>query len=199
MTKSIPYYFSLNSPWTYLGDARFTEMTARHGFTIDYKPTSLGKVFPTTGGLPLPKRAPARQAYRFQELVRGRDHVGIPLNLEPAFFPADEWPVAGMVIAAKGHDQGAGPMVNGILTAVWAEERNIADRDTLLTIAGERGYDGAALMVAGDTDEAKAEFDQNADDALACGVFGAPSYVIGEQVFWGQDRLDFVERALAGA
>ena len=199
MTKTITYHYSLNSPWTYLGDARLTEIAARHGAAIDHKPTNLGKVFPETGGLPLPKRAPARQAYRLQELQRWRDHLGVPLNLHPAFFPADETVAAGMVVAAKQQGLDCGPLVNGILTAVWAEERNIADKDTLLAIAGERGFDGPALMAAAETEEIQAAWDQNARDALDTGVFGAPSYLLGNQLFWGQDRLEFLDRALAAA
>jgi len=197
MTSEIIYHFSLNSPWTYLGDARLTEIADRHGAAINYKPTNLGKVFPETGGLPLPKRAPARQAYRLQELARWRDHVGVPLNLHPAFFPADEATAAGMVIAAKQQGLDCGPMVNGILTAVWAQERNIADTDTLLAIADERGFDGPALLAAATDDGVTAEWDQNAQDALDGGVFGAPTYILGEHLFWGQDRLEFLDRALA--
>jgi len=196
MAKTISYYFSLNSPWTYLGDARLAAIAERHGATIAHKPTNLGKVFPETGGLPLPKRAPARQAYRLQELARWRDYLGLPLNLHPAFFPADERTAAGMVLAAIDAGLDCGPLVNGILSAVWAEERNIADEATLLAIATERGYDGVVLMEAGRSEAIDAAWDRNAADALAGGVFGAPTYVLGEQLFWGQDRLEFLDRAL---
>jgi len=197
MARQIIYHFSLNSPWTYLGDARFQEIAARHGAKIIHKPTNFGMVFPETGGLPLPKRAPARQAYRLQELDRWRHHLDIKLVPQPAFFPADEKTAAGMVIAAANEGLDCGPLVNGILTAVWAEERNIADDDTLLAIAGERGFDnGAALLAAGKTEAAEEQRIQNSKDALAGGVFGAPSYVVGEHLFWGQDRLEFLDRAL---
>jgi len=199
MTQEIIYHFSLNSPWTYLGDARLADIAQRHGATITHKPTNLGKVFPETGGLPLPKRAPARQAYRLQELARWRDHLGLTVNLHPAFFPADEATAAGMVIAAKRQGLDCGALVNGILTAVWAEERNIADTDTLLAIAGERGLDGPALLAAAKDEAVIGEWDRNAQDALDGGVFGAPTYILGEQLFWGQDRLEFLDRALAAA
>ncbi len=199
MALQITYHFSLNSPWSYLGDARLTEMAARHGATVVHKPTNFGMVFPETGGLPLPKRAPARQAYRQQELERWRNHLNIALNKNPEFFPANERTGVGMVIAAINEGLDPGPLVNGILTAVWAEERNIADEETLLAIADDRGFDGASLIAVGGTDEIQSQWEQYSRDALATGVFGAPSYVLGEQIFWGQDRLEFLDRALGAA
>jgi 2-hydroxychromene-2-carboxylate isomerase len=199
MARRIEYYVCLISPWTYLGDGRFTAIAERHGAEVDIKPMNLGRVFPETGGLPLAKRAPARQAYRMQELARWRDFLGVPLNFEPKFFPADEAPAAAMVIAAKRHGLDCAPLVNGYLTAVWAEDRNIADPDTIVAVADERGFDGKALFEASRDPAMIDTWDAYSRDALAAGVFGAPAYVIGEQLFWGQDRLDFVERALAAS
>ncbi len=196
MSKTIDYYFSLVSPYTYLGDAVFTEIAARHGATVHRKPMELGKIFPQTGGLPLPKRAPARQTYRMMELKRWREYRGLPLNLEPKFFPAAEWPAAGMVIAAENQGLDSAALVNGILTAVWAEERDIADGGTLKAIAGERGLDGEALLAATEDEVLKAAYGENTEQALAAGVFGAPSYVLDDELYWGQDRLDFVDRVL---
>ena len=199
MSKTIDYYLSLVSPYTYLGDALVTEIAARHGAEIRRKPMELAKIFPETGGLPLPKRAPARQAYRLVELKRWRQQRGLPMNLQPKFFPAPEWPAAGMVIAAQDQGLDCGSLVNGILTAVWAEDRDIADTDTLEAIAGKCGLDGGALLDAAEDDAVKATYAANSDQALASGVFGAPSYVFANELYWGQDRLDFLERALASA
>jgi 2-hydroxychromene-2-carboxylate isomerase len=196
MSKTIDYYFSLVSPYAYLGDAAFTEIAARHGAAVNRKPMELGKIFPETGGLPLPKRAPARQAYRMTELKRWRQYRGLPMNLEPKFFPAAERPAAGMVIAAENQELDSAALVNGILTAVWAEDRDIADAGTLKAIAGERGLDGEALLAAGDDEAIKAAYSANTEQALAAGVFGAPSFVLDDELYWGQDRLDFLDRAL---
>lgn len=199
MSKTIDYYLSLISPYTYLGDALVTEIAARHGAEIRRKPMELGKIFPETGGLPLAKRAPARQAYRLVELQRWRQQRGLPVNLQPKFFPAQEWPAAGMVIAAQDQGLDCGSLVNGILTAIWAEDRDIADTGTLEAIAGKCGLDGAALLDAAEDDAVKATYAANTEQALAAGVFGAPSYVFANELYWGQDRLDFLERALASA
>ena len=199
MARTIAYYYSLNSPWTYLGGVRLEETARRHGATIDHKPVSLQEVFPVSGGLPLGKRAPQRQAYRLAELARWRDFLGMPLNLQPQYFPAAEWPAAGMVIAAQKGDHDCGRLTNAILKAVWVEERNIADTGTLRTIAGEIGMDGDALLEAAESAPVAAEYEANTAEAIERGVFGAPTYVFDDQMFWGQDRLDFLDRALAGA
>jgi len=200
MTRTIDYYFSLISPFAYLGDALLGEIAGRFGAHVRRKPVELGtKIFPETGGLPVAKRAPARQAYRLVELERWRAYRGLPLNLHPKFFPAAEWPAAGMVIAAEEQGLDSAALVNGILTAIWAEDRDIADPATLSAVADERGLDGAQLLRAGGDTAVKEAYAANTEEALLAGVFGSPSYVLNGELFWGQDRLDFLERALAGA
>jgi 2-hydroxychromene-2-carboxylate isomerase len=197
MAKVVDYYHFLQSPYAYLG-VRFTEIAARHGATVNVIPIAPGKVFPVSGGLPLPKRAPQRQAYRLVELARWRDHLGLPLNLEPRFFPADDRQAARMVVAARRGGQDALALSNAVLRAVWAEERDIADPDTLAAIAGEAGFDAAALVTAAADPAVEADYESGTEAAIAAGVFGSPTYIIDGDMFWGQDRLDFVERALAG-
>ncbi|MCB2100546.1 MAG: 2-hydroxychromene-2-carboxylate isomerase [Rhodobacterales bacterium] len=205
MTETVPenfpvidYYYALISPWTYLGGPRLEHIARRHGVGIAYKPIDLAQVLPHTGGVPLAKRAPARQAYRLTELERWRAYLGVPLNLHPAHFPVPEWPAAGMVIAmaraegALGEDPGA--LSNAILRAVWAEERDISDTGTLLAIAAEQGLDGPALLAAGA--DLKAVWDANSAEAVARGVFGVPTYVWNDSLYWGQDRLDFLDQTL---
>ena len=197
MPKQIDYYMSLISPWTYLGDDRLTKLAGEKNAVINIKPINLGLIFPETGGLPLSKRAPTRKAYRMQELRRWQKFLKLPINFKPAFFPANEWPAAGMVISAKKQGLNGGALLNGFLTAVWAEDRNIADRETILAVASEQSLDGLALLnETENSPEIEAIWKTNSKEALAIGVFGAPTYVIDSQLFWGQDRLEFVERAL---
>ncbi len=199
MTKVIDYYFSITSPWTYMGGQRLIEIAERHGATINYKPVDLGgKIFPISGGLPLPKRAPQRQAYRLAELERWRDHLGIALNIKPKFFPAKGWPAAGMVTAAREQGLDCATLTNAILRAVWVEERNIDDTDTLVAIAGECGLDGASLLAAAYSEAVVSVFDADTQEAIDRQVFGAPTYIYKRGLFWGQDRLEFLDRALAG-
>ncbi len=197
MSKVVDYYHSLVSPWTYLGGPRLGRIVEQAGARVNVKPIDLSKVFPVSGGLPLAKRAPQRQAYRLVELARWRDHLGMPLNLEPRFFPARDGLAARTVIAARQAGTDAGVLSNAILRAVWVEERNIADADDLLAICGENGCDGAALAAAAETEAVADEFAANTAEAIELGIFGSPSYVHRGELFWGQDRLDFLARALA--
>lgn len=197
MQKVIDYYFSPTSPWTYLGHARFAEIARKHGATINVKPADFGRIFPISGGLPLGKRAPQRQAYRLMELQRWRDHLGVPLTIQPKFFPFDANLAARLIIAADGRGVGAAMRLSGaILKACWAEERNMGDDTELFAVIQEQGLEPRGLIAAAKSDEAQARYDELTDEAIARQVFGAPTYVYNEELFWGQDRLEFLERAL---
>lgn len=197
MSKVIDYYLSLNSPWAYLGSQRLEEIAQAHRAEVRIKPVSFAAIFPETGGLPLPKRAPARQAYRLIELQRWSKALELPLTLHPKYFPAPELAAACAVIAAG--ETGGDPIRLGhaILRAVWVEERNIADAGTLEQLCGETGHHGLNVMAKAYDPETRAHYQTLTDEALAAGVFGAPSYIYNGELFWGQDRLDFLDRALA--
>ena len=196
MVRTIDYYICLISPYTYLGDAHLRDIAEKHGAAINYTPVNLGGIFPETGGLPLAKRAPARQAYRMQELRRWSAFRNIELNLTPKHFPTNEWPAAGVVIAAKQKDLDCGPLVNAFLTAVWAKELDISDSDTIITLANDQGFNGKALLEQAEDPTIRQTWDANTAEALAAGVFGAPTYIFDGEIYWGQDRLDFLDRAL---
>jgi carboxymethylenebutenolidase len=196
----IDYFVSLNSPWTHLGASRIAALAARHGVRLRVFPVDFGGVvFPASGGLPLPKRSPQRQAYRMQELRRWRAHLGVPLVLEPRFYPHDEKLAAACVIAARETlgDAPAVALAHRVLKAVWEEEKDCADRATLARLISEAGLDAPALLAAAEDPRWLAQRAADSEAALARGVFGAPTYAIGAEIFWGQDRLDFVERYLA--
>jgi carboxymethylenebutenolidase len=199
MSLHIDYFVSLNSPWTHLGAARLEAMVARHGATLSIYPVAFSTIFSASGGLPLPKRSPQRQAYRMQELGRWRDHLGIPIHLQPHFFPADEELAARCVIATR-EMIGDGPAValaHGVLKALWEEERDTGDREVLAMLIGKVGLDATSLLALAAQERWAEQRAIDTRDALARGVFGAPSYVIGEEIFWGQDRLEFLDRRLA--
>ena len=197
MSKLIDYYLTLNSPWAYLGSARFAELAKKHGAEVRVKSANFGEVFPRTGGLPLPQRAPQRQAYRLVELQRWRDFLGIPINLKPAHFPAQEGLAARMVIAAGGSGGHPLALAHAFGKALWEQERDFADPATCEAIAGETGHDGARLRAAAEDPSMEQRHSEITEEAIARGVFGSPSYVYKDEIFWGQDRLDFLDRALA--
>lgn len=198
MRHAVDYYFAPNSPWTYLGHARLAALLKKATDTsVRVLPMDLGQVFPVSGGLPLPKRAPQRQAYRLVELRRFSDALGVPLNLQPRFFPVAADDASRLIIAADMHggSEASMALTGAIGAAVWAQERNIADAAALGELLAECGLP-ASLLEQSRSDEVQACYARNTQSAIDAGVFGAPSYVIDGELFWGQDRLDFVEVCL---
>jgi 2-hydroxychromene-2-carboxylate isomerase len=198
MAITVDYYLSLNSPWTYIGSAPFAEIAKRNGVTVNVKPAKFGPIFEQTGGLPLPKRSPQRRAYRMMELKRWREVRGLPLNLEPKHFPCDDATATRLVISAKLQGKDALKLSVELGRALWEREESLADPATLASAAQRAGLDAAALRAGGPSDaELDALFQQYTEEALDTGVFGAPSYVLPSgEIFWGQDRLELLERAL---
>ena len=199
MSVTVDYYFAPNSPWTYLGHPRFVEIAKATGATVNVLPVDLGgKVFPVSGGLPLSKRAPQRQAYRLVELRRFSEYLGQPMNLQPSFFPVSVDDAAQLIIAVDLHDgtDAALRITGRILRGVWVDQRNIADAKDLALMLAEEGLPAKRL----DDSMSQAvheRYEADSARAIEAGVFGAPSYVVDGEIFWGQDRLDFLQRRLA--
>lgn len=197
MSKTIDYFFVPQSPWTYFGHARFVRMATEASATVRIKPMDLGKIFPLTGGLPVGQRSAQRQAYRLLELRRFADHLQMPLNLHPKFFPVAGDDAARLLIAVDQQDgvDAAMRLCGAVLSAVWAQERNIADPAVLAELLQEQQLDTSRLAQAA-TAPVQTAYEQYTDQALALGVFGAPAYVFNGELFWGQDRLAFLEQRL---
>jgi carboxymethylenebutenolidase len=174
-------------------------MAMANNATLRIYPVDFGAIFAQSGGLPLPKRSPQRQAYRLQELVRWRDQLGIPIQVQPKFFPSSEQHSASCVIALRETmgDQPAIKLAHRVLKAVWQEEKNAGDLATLAALITDIGLDADQVLKLGEDPRWAERRIADTQAALDRGVFGAPSYVIGDDIFWGQDRLDFVERRLA--
>jgi len=196
-------YYSLSSPWAYLGGPQLQDIVRRHHVRLTLKPYDFQAVVPQTGGIPLKTRPEARRTYHALELARWRDHLGMPLVLEPAHYPkgppADpNWnKYAGwMVIAAQLQGLDAQPLSHALLRALWAEERDTSKAEIRISVADENGYDGAALQALEQTAETQAAYGAYSAEAVQKGVFGSPTYVLEGERFWGQDRLGFLDRAL---
>jgi len=201
MTTVVDYYLAPQSPWAYLGHQRFHELARAHGAAIRVRPVDLGgRVFPVSGGLPLAKRAPQRRAYRLLELERFSRWLGVPLVPEPRYFPVSGDDAARLIIAVDLADgsEAAMQLAGAVLRAVWAEQRHIADEAVLAQLLAENGLPAARLDDA-HTQRVQQHYDDHTQRAIDAGVFGAPSYVIDGEIYWGQDRLDFVERRLRDA
>jgi len=182
-----------------LAIGRFNQIVEQHGAKVNYHPMAPAQVFGETGGLPPAKRHPSRQRFRMDELKRWSSWLAVPINLTPQFFPADQTLAAQMVLAAGGAsgNADAGKLVDALLTAVWAEEKNIADAPTLIGVADSVGLSGEDLLETAKQDEWAKAYAATTETAIASDIFGSPTYKLGDELFWGQDRLDFLERALA--
>jgi 2-hydroxychromene-2-carboxylate isomerase len=198
MSATIDYFFAPNSPWTFLGHQRLAVLAQAHSAQVRVMPVDLGQVFSVSGGLPLPKRAPQRQAYRLVELRRFAQHLNVPLNPEPAHFPVAGDPAAKLIVATDAQEGWATAMrlTGAIGAAVWVQERNIADEATLVQLLDECGLP-ESLLALSQTDDVQARYAANTQAAMDAGVFGAPTYGVEGELFWGQDRLDFLARRLA--
>lgn len=201
MPATVDYYMTPVSPFAYMGHERFRQICRQRGAQVNLRVMDLGKVFPVSGGLPLKDRPPQRRAYRMMELKRWRDFLGVPLNLEPKFFPVPSEPAATLILAvlARHGIEAALDIAGDCLRAVWAEERDISSATTLREIVTARSLDANALMAQAASAEVAALFIMHSQEAISRGVFGAPTYVLNDELFWGQDRLDFLDRALARA
>ena len=198
MNHTIDYYLAPQSPWTYLGHERFVRMAAQAGANVNVLPVDLGgKIFPVSGGLPLSQRPPQRQAYRLLELARWRDFLQLPLNIKPRFFPVAGDDAARLIIAVDQADGSAAALqlAGAVLAAVWAQERDIANPATRAELLAECGL-RAQRATDAQSAAVQAAYERNTQQAIEAGVFGAPSYVVDGELYWGQDRLDFVQRRL---
>jgi 2-hydroxychromene-2-carboxylate isomerase len=198
MLKVVDYYFTPTSPWTYFGHQRFMDLVMANEAAMNLKPVDFGKIFAASGGLPLVKRPPQRKAYRMMELKRWRAHLGIPLNLEPKGFPTDADLASRVIIAAGENKSAVAPsLAFDFMRAVWVDDRNIADPETLRALIRAKGLPADELMVQADSPETKALYDNLTQEAIDRGVFGAPTFIYKDELFWGQDRLEFLDRAMA--
>jgi 2-hydroxychromene-2-carboxylate isomerase len=196
--KKIQYFFTPVSPWTYLGHDRLIALANQYNATIEVLPIELGaKIFPNSGGLPLGQRAPQRQAYRLVELARWRDHLKVPMHIQPQFFPVSDALALESIAAAQefATELQVLHFAGSIMKAVWEHQLNVADPNTIDQIAISNQIDLEKLHAA--KHKAHARLQANNQRAVDCKVFGAPWYRVGDIDFWGQDRLEFVELELA--
>jgi len=193
---TVDYFYSHISPWAYLGHDYFTEMAARHGVKVRFRPLFLGTVFAATGGLPLPKRHPARQRYRLIELQRWRDKRALPLNLQPAFVTSA--PTLADCCAIAIQEAGASPaeFSHRAFRALWAYDKDIADEHVIEGLIADCGLDAHATLDAAKSGAVAEIYEQNQKDGAELEIIGSPCYVLNGEPFWGQDRVDLIEEAI---
>lgn len=197
MSETIEYFYTHVSPWAYLGHQAFLDLARRHGVEVVFRPVNLGGVFENSGGLPLGKRHPVRQAYRLVELQRWREKRGLPLTQHPRHFPADPTFADCCAIAVELEGGPVAALSDRLFRHVWADEGDLNDREALRTIAASLGIDGNRMLAVAEGDVARGRYSENQARAIELGVIGSPCYVRGGEAFWGQDRLDLLADALA--
>ena len=196
MQTTIDYYFTVTSPWSYLGDIRVREIAARCNVTLQHRPVNAGEIFSKTGGLPLKDRSAERQAYRLRELARWRERLKIKLNLEPTFFPASSELADKVIIVTRESGINPGPLTNAFMRTVWVDNENIADPEVVKNVLDAQGLDSVTLMASAQEEKTVHMLATHTEEAISRGVFGLPSYVTAHDLFWGQDRLEFLESSL---
>ena len=196
MPRQIDYYFSLSSPWAYIGHKAFRDVVATYDLKVNHKPVVLVELFSETGGLPLIKRHPVRQRYRMMELQRWRDKRGLSFHFQPKYIPLNARLADGVVIAAIELGLDPDPLLRRAFPAVWEDELNLADPATIAKIADDAGLPGKKLVERSASEEISAAYEQNRQDAITADVFGSPVYVLDGEVFWGQDRIELLADAL---
>jgi 2-hydroxychromene-2-carboxylate isomerase len=196
MSVSIEYFFTILSPWTYIGHEHFMAIARKHGASVKFCPVSLGQVFPATGGLPLKDRHPARQRYRWVELQRWREERQIPFNLKPKFWPFDATLADSVVIALLAQNMDPEPYVAAALKAVWALEKDLTSLSEIGSILKKLGIEEGSVLNIAQNSAIQDQYKKNIEHAIHLDVFGTPSYVLKGEIFWGQDRLDMLDKAL---
>ena len=193
----IDYYLSPVSPWTYLASMRFRQLAEKHNAKVNLYLVDLGRIFPVSGGLPLLKRARQRQAYRLQELARFSHYLGQPLIAQPEHFPPSS-SFAGPVMAAARASLSVNDALRAteaIMTRLWAHNEDIGDEAVLAAALNGAGLFGDELVADArdNMDEYVAAIADDTERAIVADVFGAPTFIVAGEVFWGQDRLDLLD------
>jgi 2-hydroxychromene-2-carboxylate isomerase len=192
----IDYFYTLLSPWAYLGHRALLRLAAEHGAKVRHRPVMLGKVFANSGAVPLAQRPQARQDYRFLELQRWRARRGLPLNLKPKHFPTNPGLADRTVIALAAAGQDPGDWAERVFQACWVEDLDIADRETLANLLSSCGHDAAQVLADAESEVVVERYAANTADAVRLNAIGSPTYVLHGEAFWGQDRLDLLADAL---
>lgn len=194
--STIDYYFTSVSPFVYLGHKAISEVARKHGAAIHYKPVGLAGVWEVSGSVPLGQRSPTRQRYRLLELQRAAFRRQLPINLHPKFFPADPTLADHVVVALLNMQADPEGFMARVFSGVWAKEENVADAATLAGYLEAEGQDAAKVLAAAESDEVAETRRRNTADAVAADAIGVPAYVLGGEVFWGQDRIEDLALAL---
>lgn len=194
MSKQVEFYFDVGSPASYLAWTQIARLAERHGAEVVYQPMLLGGVFKATGNAS-PASVPAKGRYTRIDFERFARRYEVPFAQNP-FFPINTMQLMRGAVALLDGDQFQ-PYVDAVFRAIWVEGQNMGDPDVVARVLGGQGFDVAGLLQQINDPAVKERLRQITERAIERGVFGAPTFFVGDEMFFGQDRLDFVEAALA--
>jgi len=194
--RSIDYYFTLLSPFAYLGHRAFLDVARKHGAQVNYRPVNIMGVWKDSGAVPAPKRPKARQDYRLIELQRWREVRGVALTLQPKYFPTSPVLADRSVIALVEAGSDPADYMEAVFQAIWVDEQDIADESVLAQRLTDTGHDAAAILTAAQEQPVADIYDANTAEAVKAQAIGSPCYVLDGEPFWGQDRIGLLDSAL---
>ncbi|MBX3500147.1 MAG: 2-hydroxychromene-2-carboxylate isomerase [Alphaproteobacteria bacterium] len=195
--KTIDYYYSTRSIYAYLGAQRIVDLARRFGRRLVHRPVDLSRVVPAAGSQPFDKRSAAHKAYQFgREIERWSEYLGIPALVDPVHHFGDRALSAGVILAAQSAGADVDRLHVDMLTALWRDDRDLSSAEVLASLVSGVGADATAILDAARSEDVQAAFNQCSERAIAAGVPGSPTYVVDGDLFYGQDRLMMVERAL---
>ena len=194
--QTIDYYFTLLSPFAYLGHRAFLDVANKHGAKVHFRPVNIMGVWGDSGAVPVPQRPKARQDYRLIELQRWREVRGVALTLQPKHFPTSPVLADRSVIALVEMDKDPSEYMEAVFQALWVDEQNIAEEDVLAHRLADTGHDSDAVLSAAQEKNAADIHDSNTAEAIRAQAIGAPCYVLDGEPFWGQDRIGLLDAAL---
>ena len=196
MSKTVEFYFDLGSPATYLAYTQLPKICAQTDTRLIYIPLLLGGVFKATGNAS-PATVPAKGRYMFQDLDRYAKRYGVPLKFNP-HFPINTLmlmrAVTGMLLR---HPERFAAFLDCLFKAIWVEGRSLDEPATVAAVLSENGFNPQEVLALTADEEIKTALKDNTEKAVQRGVFGAPSMFVDNQLYFGQDRLDFVLEALS--
>lgn len=195
--KTIEYYYSTRSIYAYFGAQRIVDLARRFGRRLIHRPVDLSRVVPAAGSLPFDKRSAAHKAYQFgREIERWSEYLGIPALVDPVHHFGDRTLSAGVILAAQAAGADVDRLHVDMLTALWRDDRDLSSTEVVASLVSGIGADAKAILDAARSADVQAAFNQCTELAIAAGVPGSPTYIVDGELFYGQDRLMMVERAL---
>ena len=193
----VDYFMSHGSPWTFLGHKRLGEIIKKYKVKLNMFPVNYGEIFPISGGLPVSKRPVQRQKIRLQELKRWSKFLDINLIPQPTSFPSKSMLPSLLIIASQIMKTNKDfELAHNIMNALWVEDLDIDDENVLFSILNKMDFSSEEILSLAKSEECSNIMQKFTKIAIEKNVFGAPTFIIDDQIYWGQDRLNFVDRHL---